>query len=93
MIAKSFARIHGQNLVNFGVLPLLFRDPADHDPIEPGDVLRIDGVRAALEQDEPITVHDTARDRTFEVRHELSPRQVRLILAGGTINEFRQREG
>jgi aconitate hydratase len=93
VIAKSFARIHGQNLVNFGVLPLLFCDATDHEPIAPGDVLRIDGIRAALERDEPITVHDTATDRRFEVRHELSPRQVRLILAGGTINDFRQRAG
>jgi aconitate hydratase len=91
VIAKSFARIHGQNLVNFGVLPLLFGDPADHEAIEPGDVLRLENLRSALEQGTPIAVHDTRRDRRFEVRHDLSPRQVRVLLAGGTINEFRAR--
>jgi aconitate hydratase len=92
VIAKAFARIHGQNLVNFGVLPLLFRDPADHDAIEAGDVLAIDGIREAIQSGEPIDVANTTRDRTFQVRHDLSPRQVRVVLAGGLINDFRQRE-
>jgi len=91
VIAKSFARIHGQNLVNFGVLPLLFCDPADHAGIEAGDVLRIDGVRAAVERRESIDVHDTSRGRTFRVRHDLSDRQVRVVLAGGLINDFQNR--
>jgi aconitate hydratase len=91
VIAKSFARIHGQNLVNFGVVPLLFCDPADHEAVAAGDVLRIDGVRDALGRQEPIEVRDTTRDRTFQVRHDLSDRQVRVVLAGGLINEFRSR--
>ena len=92
VIAKSFARIHGQNLVNFGVLPLLFCDPADHDGIEAGDVLRIEGLHEALERGDPLHVHDPQRDRAFEVRHDLSPRQVRVVLAGGLINDFRRRK-
>ncbi|HKH17376.1 MAG TPA: aconitate hydratase [Solirubrobacteraceae bacterium] len=92
VIAKAFARIHGQNLVNFGVLPLLFCDPADHDGIEVGDVLRIDGVRDAVGGGDPIDVVNTTRDHRFRVRHELSPRQVRVVLAGGLINDFRRRE-
>jgi aconitate hydratase len=92
VIAKSFARIHGQNLVNFGVAPLLFCDPADHDAIEAGDVLRIDGLHAALRERTPIDVADVTQDRTLQVRHELSERQVRVLLAGGLINDFRRRE-
>ena len=91
VIAKAFARIHGQNLVNFGVVPLLFCDPADLAAIEAGDVLRIEGLRDALAAREPIEVHDTTRDRRFQVRHDLSDRQVRVVLAGGLINDFRQR--
>jgi aconitate hydratase len=91
VIAKAFARIHGQNLVNFGVVPLLFCDPADHGAIEAGDVLRIEGLRDALAAREPIDVHDATRDRRFRVRHDLSDRQVRVVLAGGLINDFRQR--
>jgi aconitate hydratase len=93
VIAKSFARIHGQNLVNFGVLPLLLCDPADLEPIEAGDVLRLEGLHDALERRDPLRVHDVARDRYFEVRHDLSARQVRVVLAGGLINDFRRRAG
>ena len=88
VIANSFARIHGQNLVNFGVAPLLFCDPADRDGIDAGDTLRIDGLRDALAAGDPIEV--TAGERTFRVRHDLAERQVRVLLAGGLINEFRQ---
>jgi aconitate hydratase len=91
VIAKSIARIHGQNLVNFGVVPLLFADPADHDWIEAGDVLRIEGLRDALAAGERIDVLDTTTQRSFAVRHDLSERQLRVVLAGGLINDFRRR--
>jgi aconitate hydratase len=92
VIARSFARIHGQNLVNFGILPLLFDDPGDLERIEPGDVLRIDGIHDALRRREPIQVRNQTRDRRFEVHHDLSERQIRVVIAGGLINEFRQRQ-
>jgi aconitate hydratase len=91
VVAKAFARIHGQNLVNFGVLPLLFCDSGDLDAIEAGDVLRIEGVRNALPAREPIEVVNVTRDHRFDVRHDLSDRQVRVVLAGGLINDFRSR--
>jgi aconitate hydratase len=91
VIAKAFARIHGQNLVNFGVLPLLFTDPADHEAIEAGDVLALAGLRDALPAGDELEVVDLTNDRRFAVRHELSPRQVRVVLAGGLINDFKQR--
>jgi aconitate hydratase len=89
VIAKNFARIHGQNLVNFGVAPLVFCDPGDRDAIEPGDTLRIEGLHDVLRSREPIDV--AHGERRFQVRHELSDRQVRILLAGGLINDFRQR--
>ncbi len=85
VLAKSFARIHWQNLVNFGILPLHFRDPGDHDRIEPGDVLAVDGLREQLQQAGELTVHNTTRDQTYTVEHRLSPRQVQAVLAGGLI--------
>ncbi len=92
VIAKTFARIHGQNLVNFGVPPLLFCDLSDYDGIEQGDVLQIHGVRERLEQGEDtFTVRNVTRDVSFQVRHDLSDRQLRVLLAGGLINDFRAR--
>jgi aconitate hydratase len=93
VIAKSFARIHGQNLVNFGIIPLLFDDAADHNAIEPGDVLHVEGIHAALRERAPIEIHDRTRDHRFAVHHDLSERQVRVLIAGGLINEFRSRNG
>jgi hypothetical protein len=87
-IAKSFARIHGQNLVNFGVVPLLFCDPGDHDAITPDTVLRIDDVHDAIRACEPFDVHLGDSDESVRVRHDLSPRQINVVLAGGLINAF-----
>jgi aconitate hydratase len=91
VIAKSFARIHGQNLVNFGIVPLLFCDPADHEAIGAGDLLQIDGIHDALRRRGPIQVRNATRDQRFEVRHDLSERQARVVIAGGLINDFRSR--
>jgi aconitate hydratase len=91
VLAAGVARIHGSNLVNFGVAPLLFEDPADRDAIEAGDVLRIEELHAGLRGERQIEVVNVTRERTFTVRHELSDRQVRVLIAGGLINDFRQR--
>lgn len=92
VIAKAFARIHAQNLVNFGVAPLLFCDLTDHDAIEQGDVLQICGLRKGLGRcEDAFTVRNVTRDASFQVRHDLSDRQVRVLLAGGLINDYRAR--
>ena len=83
VIAKSFARIHAANLVNAGILPLIFENPDDYDEIEQGDVLRLDGVRAALEDDR-IILH--AGDKNIPLRIELAERQKEVLLAGGLLN-------
>lgn len=85
VIAKSFARIHWQNLANFGVLALEFADPADYDSVAQGDILALAGLRRALTGEDPITVTNTTRNTSFAVRHRLSPRQIRHVLAGGLI--------
>ena len=82
VIAKSFARIHWQNLANFGVLPLEFTDPADYDRIRPGDPLAL----ADLSLSGPeLTVRNVRTGEEFAVRHRLSPRQVEAVHAGGRI--------
>ncbi|MCV7066965.1 aconitate hydratase [Mycolicibacterium farcinogenes] len=85
VIAKSFARIHWQNLANFGVLALEFADPADYDGVAQDDVLNLTGLRAALANDTPITVTNTTQNTNFAVLHRLSPRQIQHVLAGGLI--------
>src|SRR5438034_2134772 len=64
VIAKSYARIHWQNLANFGVLAVEFADPADYGRIEAGDELSVDGLTGALGAGDELTVHNQDRKST-----------------------------
>lgn len=90
MLAKSFARIHWQNLINFGVLPLTFADPSDHDRLEIGDVIEIADVARALSAG-PEIVARLGSGGEIRLRHDLSPRQIEVLLEGGVINWVRAR--
>jgi aconitate hydratase len=93
VIAKSFARIHWQNLINFGVLPLVLEDEsAAADRIESGDVLRIVDVSKQVRGGQSVKVENTSRGETFETRHNLSSRQVDVLLSGGLINWVKRRQ-
>ncbi|MCF6524585.1 aconitate hydratase [Streptomyces sp. JJ36] len=87
VLARSFARIHWQNLANFGILALEFDTPEDRDRIEPGDRLRLDGLHGALAPGAPaaLRVRNLTRDEEYRVHHRLSPRQRDTVLAGGII--------
>ncbi|MEV4174269.1 aconitate hydratase [Nonomuraea sp. NPDC049709] len=82
VVAKSFARIHWQNLANFGVLALEFADESDYDRI--GPELRFEGLRDAVEHGTELAVNGIV------LRHRLSARQRAMVLAGGWIPLFRQ---
>jgi aconitate hydratase len=87
VIARSYARIHAANLVNFGILPLEFIDPSDYEHVQAGDELLIEDVSEALENDE-VSVRNTSRERTYRLRHRLSPRQIATVRAGGRIAQY-----
>ncbi len=89
VVAAGFARIHWQNLANYGVLPLEFEDPSDRDRLTVGTVLRLPDVRAELRAGTPITVETD--DGVVAVRHRLSDRQVAAVLEGGVINAVKAR--
>jgi aconitate hydratase len=91
VLARGYARIHWQNLVNFGILPLEFADEADYERVEQGDRLRIGGVRAALEKGTEVEVRNVTKDETYRARHRLSRRQRDLVAAGGQIPALRER--
>jgi len=83
VVTKSFARIHWQNLANFGVLALEFADPGDYDAVDQGDIVKITDIAEQLKAGD--TVHASIGDKEVELRHRLSPRQVEMVLAGGRI--------
>ncbi|WP_417217762.1 aconitate hydratase [Arthrobacter sp.] len=83
VVAKSFARIHWQNLANFGILALEFTDPADYDDGAAGARLVIKGLHGQLAAGREITA--TLGGEEVTLRHNLSDRQVKMVLAGGRI--------
>ncbi|MCQ4080002.1 aconitate hydratase [Streptomyces sp. RB6PN25] len=87
VVAKSYARIHWQNLANFGVLALEFAHPGDYDRIDTGDRLRLDGLHAALAPGAAPTLQlrNVTKGEEYEVRHRLSDGRRRTVLAGGII--------
>ena len=84
VIAKSFARIHVANLINAGILPVTFKDPADYDKVTQGSKLSISNIVAGMEQG-TLTVQDE-NGITFDVRCDLTQRQRAILLAGGLLN-------
>jgi aconitate hydratase len=92
VIAKTIARIHWANLINFGIVPLTFVNEADYDGIDQGDELELPDIRAALDRgDDPVTVHNVSKGTTFQAQHGLTERQRRIVLAGGLLNYVRER--
>jgi aconitate hydratase len=91
VIAKSFARIHRQNLVNFGILPLTFVNSDDYERIRQEDVLGIGRAVEALRHDRTVTVRNTTQDAFFAAEHGLSGRQLAAVEEGGLINVARRR--
>lgn len=92
VIAVSFARIHWQNLTNFGVLALEFTDPDDYRRVEQGDVLVLERIRDTIGTDTDVKVRNATRDEHYLARHRLSDRQVSMLLAGGLLPWLRQQK-
>ena len=91
VLAKQIARIHWENLVNFGVLPLLFTDESDYDSIEQDDVFELSNVPEALRNGRELRLENRTKGTKLTVRHGLSKRQVDVLLKGGLINWMRER--
>ncbi len=91
ILTKSYARIHRSNLINFGVLPLTFKDPDDFSKIQPGDHLRMTHLRSELQGEGLLKIENVTQQRVFEVSHGLSSREREILLAGGLLNYIRGR--
>jgi aconitate hydratase len=83
VVAKSFARIHRQNLINFGVLALKLSDAQEYERLQTGDVLKFRGLRDALRSGEPLEA--AVAGRMVRLVHDMSPRQIENVLAGGVL--------
>jgi aconitate hydratase len=91
VVAKSFARIHRANLLNWGIVPLVFDDAAAYDPIRPDDRLRLEGLRAALAAGDPVRLVNTRTGAPFTASCPLTARERDILLAGGILAHTRAR--
>ncbi|MDX1621045.1 MAG: aconitate hydratase, partial [Nitriliruptorales bacterium] len=90
-IAKEYARLHWQNLANFGVVPLRFKDYDDHDRIDQGDTLKVTNLREQLQNGQDVEVENVTRGETLTLMHELSESQLESIFEGGVMNVMKRK--
>jgi aconitate hydratase len=95
VIAKSFARIHRMNLVNFGILPVIFSDPSTYAQLELNDVIVMEDAREQLARsvnDRTLLLSVPRKKLKIIVTHNLFPRMIEVILAGGLTNWTREKQ-
>lgn len=86
VVAKGFARIHWENLINFGILPLTFVNSNDANLIQQGDVIMLENVMAAIQKNNELIMHVAGKNLTIRLKHRLSKRQIDILACGGLIN-------
>ncbi len=91
VIAKSFARIHRANLINFGIIPFIFKDPSDYERIKGNDILRITDLRNAILSLNIVEVYNITQDYRFSVKIELNEREKNLLIDGGLLPHIRSK--
>jgi aconitate hydratase len=91
VVAEGFARIHRQNLINYGVLPLVLEDAAEREHLDPDDVLSLPDLHEGVRKGK-LRVINITRDREFSCVLDLSDREREALLAGGAVNVVRRQE-
>ncbi|GAE95096.1 aconitate hydratase [Gracilibacillus boraciitolerans JCM 21714] len=92
VLVKDFARIHLQNLINFGILPLTFEDKNDFHKISQDNILEFRNIHQSIQNSNTFDVKVKGTDHTITVRHDLTPRHIDIILQGGIINWIKQKQ-
>jgi aconitate hydratase len=91
VIAKSYARIGWQNLINFGIIPLEFMSSKDYEKLQLQDILVIDDIYESIDMLSGIPVYNETQGYEFQVKHSMSERQIKILKAGGVINLFKEK--
>jgi aconitate hydratase len=89
VLAKSIERIHQSNLINFGILPLTFKDNFDYREIDKGDKLVIKNILNVINNSEIVMINKT-KGKQIQVCNNLTERQVDIILKGGLSNYIKE---
>ena len=89
VVAKSFARIHVANLINFGIVPMTLKNPDDYEKFAEGDALEIQDFKKAVAGENEATLVNKTNGKSAKLVLNLSPRQREMLLAGGCLNYTR----
>ncbi|QGH34325.1 aconitate hydratase [Gracilibacillus salitolerans] len=92
VLVKDFARIHLQNLINFGILPLTFVNETDYDYLSQDDILEFRDIHETIQVTDTFDIKLKGTDRNIPVRHDLTKRHIDIILQGGIINWIKQKQ-
>lgn len=90
VIVKSLARIHRANLINFGILPLMFANESDYDSFDMGDEVKIESVRENLLSGKDLVLKNITRNKKILLKNDLSLREKQVIVVGGTLNFIKE---
>ncbi|MDD5475827.1 MAG: aconitate hydratase [Syntrophales bacterium] len=93
VIAKSFERIHASNLVNFGILPVIFSNDNDYEEIGSGDILDMPDIKNLVASTDTVTIHNRTRGTTIQADLRISEREKKILLAGGALNYAKEQQG
>lgn len=93
IIAKSFERIHQANLINYGILPLVFVNPQDYDKIESDNKVEITQIRKSILSEKNLILRNKSKNLNIELTYNLTAREKKILLAGGALNYAREKEG
>ncbi|QTY26228.1 aconitate hydratase [Flavobacterium sp. CS20] len=94
VLAKNYARIAWQNMINFGILPLEFINESDYDKIEQGDEISLDNLIEQVKKGDQINIKlikTSGEEKHIKVKHTMSERQIQVMLKGGIINDFKEK--
>jgi len=91
VFAKSFARIHRANLINSGIIPLVFKNPGEYGKLRLGTIIYIENIQAQLDKD--LIVVKDQEGASYQFLHNLTAAEKEMILYGGKINVLRQKAG
>ena len=90
VVARSMERIHKANLINFGIVPLLFASEADYDSINQDDTLELPDVKSHLQAGENLVLRNLTKGEEYSLKYELTERQKTILFAGGMLNSMKR---
>ena len=92
VIAQSIERIHRTNLINFGIMPLIFMEPDDFQHLNAGDIVEIHDIEKTIVKNSELVLKNKTRNIDIELKYDFSEKEKRIIVAGGLLNYIKRKD-